>query len=500
MFIRRTTRALVAIASLGFGAPVAFAQQPRTVQLSLAEALKFAEGRSDAVAVARAGLSRATGNKYVARSQALPQLNGTAGYTKTLKSQFDIFANSPAPDPNAPKALCAPQVSANATQAERDAALAAAATCQSSGGIDFSSAGFGARNQWSLGLNASWNVFTGGRVQGQTSAALAQERSAQIEVEAQRAQAKLDVAQAYYDAALADRLVSIQRSSLAQTELVLQQTQLGKEVGDVAEFDLLRAQVTRDNQRPLLIQAQSNRDVAYLRLKQLLDIPLTDSLQLSTSLESDSISAGTASGVTAPPVVAAITRAPVRELEQAVIAQEGLLRAAKAERLPTLQAISGYQRLYFPNELFPDFGNARQNWTVGVQSSFPIFTGGRIHGSTLVAQANLDETRQRLTQTKELADLDTKIAMSQLQQAQSAYVASAGTAEQAQRALDIDQVRFREGISTQTDLAQSRLLYEQAVANRAVAARNLAVARLRLQLLTNLPLNLSGSPASTTSR
>jgi outer membrane protein TolC len=183
-----------------------------------------------------------------------------------------------------------------------------------------------------------------------------------------------------------------------------------------------------------------------------------------------------------------------------VIAQEGLRRAEKAERLPTLQAISGYQRLYFPNELFPDFGNARQNWTVGVQSSFPIFTGGRIHGSTLVAQANLDETRQRLTQTKELADLDTKIAMSQLQQAQSAYVASAGTAEQAQRALDIDQVRFREGISTQTDLAQSRLLYEQAVANRAVAARNLAVARLRLQLLTNLPLNLSGSPASTTSR
>lgn len=499
--ILKSTRSLLALIAIGASTSVAAAQQqPRTVRLSLNEALSLAEGRSDAVSIARAGLTRATGNKFVARSQALPQLNGTAGYTKTLKSQFDVFASTPAPDPNAPKALCAPQVSANATQAERDAALAAAATCQSSGGIDFSSAGFGAKNQWALGLNASWNVFTGGRVQGQTRAAVAQERSAQIEVEAQRAQSKLDVAQAYYDAALADRLVSIQRSSLAQTELVLQQTQLGKEVGDVAEFDLLRAQVTRDNQRPLLIQAQSNRDVAYLRLKQLLDIPLTDSLQLSTSLEGDSIAPAMSVAAAVARQIDAASRAPVRELEQAVIAQEGLLKAAKAERLPTLQVVSGYQRLYFPNDLFPDFGNARQNWTVGLQSTFPLFTGGRIHGSALVAQGNLDETRQRLAQTRELTDLDTKIALTQLEQAQSAYMASAGTAEQAQRALDIDQVRFREGISTQTDLAQSRLLLEQAVANRAVAARNLAVARLRMQLITDLPLNLGGTSTSTTSR
>jgi len=58
-------------------------------------------------------------------------------------------------------------------------------------------------------------------------------------------------------------------------------------------------------------------------------------------------------------------------------------------------------------------------------------------------------------------------------------------------------LRYSEGISTQTDLAQSRILFEQATANRAVAARNLAVARLRVQLLTDLPLQLGASTAST---
>jgi outer membrane protein TolC len=493
--IRSSLKAFTAL--MIAAAPLA-AQTRATVRLSLDDALRMAESRSENVAVARAGLARASGNRMVSRSNGLPQLTGTAGYTKTLKSQFDIFASTPAPDPTAPKSVCAPEIPDNATPAQRQAALDAAVTCASAGGgIDFSSAGFGARNQWALGLNAGWNVFSGGRISGLNRAATAQERTATIEVEAQRAQNKLDVAQAYFDAALTDRLVGIAESSLRQTERVLEQTKLGKEVGDVSEFDLLRATVTRDNQRPALIQAQSNREVAYLHLKQLLDISATDSVALATGLESDSVAAAMSVAAATAANLEAASRAPVRQLEQAVIAQEGLLRAARAERYPQVQIVSGYQRLYFPNELFPDFGNARQNWTVGVQTSFPIFSAGRIRGNALVAQANLDETRQRLNQTRELSELDTRVAMTQLTQAQAAYLASAGTAEQAQRALDIDQLRYREGISTQTDLAQSRILFEQATANRAVAARNLAVARLRVQLLTDLPLQLGASTAST---
>lgn len=491
-----TTTYSTLLALMLAAAPLAAQQTRATIRLSLDDAIRMAEGRSEGIAVARAGLTRASGNRMISRSAGLPQLSGTAGYTKTLKSQFDIFANTPAPDPSAPKALCTPEIPANATAAERQAALDAATTCGSGGGIDFSSAGFGARNQWALGLNAGWNVWTGGRISGLNVAATAQERSATIEIEAQRAQNKLDVAQAYFDAALTDRLVTIARASLEQTERVLEQTKLGKEVGDVSEFDLLRAQVTRDNQRPALIQAQSNREVAYLRLKQLLEIPATDSLALATGLESDGIAPAMSIASATAATLSAASRAPVRQLEEAVVAQEGLLRAARAERFPQVQIVSGYQRLYFPNELLPDFGQARQNWTVGVQTSFPLFSGGRLRGNTLVAQANLEETRQRLTQTRELTELDTRVAMTQLEQAQAAYLASAGTSEQAQRALEIDQLRYREGISTQTELAQTRILFEQANANRAIAARNLAVARLRMQLLTDLPLQLGTSTSN----
>src|SRR6185312_7506663 len=92
---------------------------------------------------------------------------------------------------------------------------------------------------------------------------------------------------------------------------------------------------------------------------------------------------------------------------------------------------------------------------------------------------------------------DTRVALNAFTQAQAALAASRGNAQQAQRAYDIDQVRYQQGISTQTDLAQSRLLLEQARANEAQAQRDLAVARVRLALVHDLPLQSSGSqPAS----
>ena len=58
-------------------------------------------------------------------------------------------------------------------------------------------------------------------------------------------------------------------------------------------------------------------------------------------------------------------------------------------------------------------------------------------------------------------------------------------------------MRYREGISTQLELNDSRILLEQATANRALAARNYQIARIKLALLPNLPLQ-SGTSAQST--
>ena len=501
---------LLAIASPA----IASAQQPTQGSpaphaLSLDEAIRLAARESEALQIARAGINRAAGTVKQARSQNLPQVGSNLTYARTLKSQFEALASgsSDSTTSTAPKAqsVCSPAIAANATAAERAAALAQASTCPAAAGIDFSKVGFGARNAYTLGLSVSQNVFTGGKVSGQIESASAGARSADIELVAQRAQLALDVTQAYFDAVLADRLVDIADTTLAQTEELLRQTQVAKQVGNQSEFELLRATVTRDNQRPVLISRRGDRDVAYLRLKQLLNLPLDATLQLTTPIDQpDAVTsvitanASAESGRSAASLADTTTsnRAPVRKSEESVRAQEGLLKSANADLLPSLALTSNYQRLFFPNNLLPSLNQYSQNWTVGGSISWSLFSGGRVGGAIEVAQANVDEARSRLQQSKELAALDTRVAINQLTAAEASFAASRGTAQQAQRAYSIDQIRYREGISTQTDLTQSRLLLEQAVANQAQSARDLAVARARLALIRDLPVNTSALGAA----
>lgn len=491
-------------------APPAAAQVPADSlrNLSIEEAVARALDRSETVGIARAGVLDARGRQSQARSGYFPQIGASAGYTRTLASQFGGLqaeeSDTAAPAPTSceefvPNPALPPD--------QRIAELEAAVECLSTVNpfAAFSDLPFGRENQWSLGLSLSQNLFTGGRVRAQNRIAGAVRRSAEIELDAQEAQALLDVVQAYYDAALAERLVAIADTSLIQAERTLRETRLAFEVGTVAEFDLLRAQVARDNLRPTLIQRTADRRVAALRLKQLLDLPLTDSLVLTTTL-GDTVEADTVlAPEPLPPTIEAAAaeaaaveeRAAVRQAEEAVIASEGARTVAGSQRWPTVTLSSQYARLGFPEDVFPDAWNQFvDDWTISVTASLPLFTGGRIKGDRMIAEAGLDQARLRLQQTRELAGIDEETTRAQLAAAEAAWEASTGTVAQARRAYEIAEVRFREGISTQTELTESRLLLQQARANRALAARDLQVARTRMALLPELPLGVAAGRTS----
>ena len=506
----RSAAALCVAATLSFSAS---AQQPAARPLSLADAIRMAERGSEDLRVAAAGVARAEAQQMQARSQYLPQIYGTLAYTKTLESQFDgAFGGAPdtsaaAQPDSAP--VCAPRIPDNATPAERQAALDLAYSCAS--GNPFAALGslpFGQENQWNIGVSFSQPLFSGGRIIALNKVASAGRRTATIALTAARAQLILDVTQAYYDAVLTDRLASIADSSLSQTENVFRQTTLARQVGSTSEFDLLRAQVTRDNQRPAVIQTRAQRDVAHLRLKQMLNLPLNEPLQLTDDLGDGETPAGmsvtTTAAISMPPLPEVFAgasdttpeaRSTVKQAADLVSIQEGMLRIARSQRLPSVTLSSQYGKVAYPTSGIPAWSDFFNNWTVTLGLQVPIFTGFRITGDENVARANLTEARARLEQTRELASLDAKVALAGLAEAEASWAASVGTVSQASRAYRIADLRYREGISTQIELSESRILMQQSLANRAMAARNLAVARAKVALLRDLPIGVGSGAA-----
>ena len=463
-----------------------------TVRLSLDAALRLAEEGSETVGIARAGLDRARGQERQARSGYWPQLAGAASYTRALESQFAGFAaggdsvagpigpcNGYRPDPALPLD-------------QRVSALERGLDCTVNSNPFGEGIPFGQANTWNLGLSLTQTVFDWG-LYGRSAASAAVRRAAAIGVEAERAQVVLDVATAYYDAVLADRLAAIAESTLVQTERTLRDVELGREAGTQPEFDVLRAGVARDNQRPVVIRRRNDRELAYIRLRQLLDLPQQAPIELAGDItvpESDdpALLPAPVGGFLAAADTLGGERAGVLASTEELRAAEGLGRAAEGEALPVLALGSDYARIGFGDAVVPDRNRWVSDWTVWARVTLPLFTGGRLAGRRTEAAADVRDAELRLRSARELSARDSVAVERSRVAAEAAWAASRGAVSQASRAYDIAEVRFREGISTQTELSDSRLGLEVARANEAQAGRDVLVARLREALLPWLPL------------
>jgi outer membrane protein TolC len=452
--------------------------------------LDLAEARSEAVGIARVGITRTEGDMVRARSAERPQLSAAASYDRSLANEFQgVFddvdfgtgggSGSDGSDGNG-----------------------------DDGGL--ADLPFGRANTWRATLSFSQSLYSGGRIGAQKQLASLGRTSAEQALVGARGQLRFDVTQAYYDALLSERLVAIAQATLEQAGATLQQTQAAFSAGTQPEFEVLRATVSRDSQTPLLIRARASRDVAMLRLKQMLELPADYDLRLADDLGGAQLPPASVFAERVAPVESALQKvssvavsvpgAPipdrnaVAEAATVVNLREAALKAVEAERLPSVNVNSSYSRIAYPTGALPVFDRA--NWSVGVAVSVPILTGGRQRGDEMVARADVEQARLQQRQVEELATLDTRSAWAELVAARAAWEATAGTVQQASRAYEIADVRYRAGVSTQLELSDSRLQLQQAEANRAQAARDLQVARARVALLPELPLGAAAAGAT----
>ena len=468
--------------------------------LTLDDAFRLAEPSSDDVRIAQNAVTRAKGQFLQTRASVLPQLTASANYQHQIQNQFAAITKRFAqpPDPNAPPDTTTPAFNPISVL-------------------------FASPNTITLGLLASQPLYLDGRFQLANRVAKANENVYKYGLRTARAKLRYDIASAYFDAVIAEKFLQIAESTLVQTQRTLRQTTLQRQVGTVAEYDLLRSRVAVDAQRPLVIQAQQNRDIATLQLKQLLNLPLTEPLNLATPIQDADMDraldasrlggdarpvAGTGLSATGVPGTmpklnprdtAPESRAAVQQAEALLEVQKGALRQAQLQQVPVLNLSTNYQRFGYPTNanIIPrtlaDFYPA---WTVALGFSVPLWTSGRITGDKLVARANVADAEARVHQGQRAASLDVQLALKSLEQSEANWLASIGTEEQADKALRIADVRYANGISTQLELSDIRNLLIQSQANRLSAAKALQLARLRITLLRDLPLGSGGGTAS----
>jgi outer membrane protein TolC len=450
-------------------AHVALAQtpppSPGPLDLTIDEALRLGEARSERVLAAQAGLARSRALVVGARSQYFPQIGGSAGYERTLKSEFDAIFDS---------------------------------TDMSPGGAVFEDLPFGRKHAYRVGLGGSQNVFTGGRIGAQVDLAQSGKVQAELGVEQSRALAVLAAADAYYQVILSARLVYIAERALEEAEKTLKDTQLGFSQGSRPEYDVLRAEVSRDNQRMLLVQLRALHEVDVAQLQTILELDTRRPLRLVSDLEnpdSEGVDAVARRIARVPPGAEKQPRAPVDLATENVRSRQAETRVARSQWFPTIQLGSNLGWVTYPTDGVPGTDDWRTNWTVDLTLTVPIFTGGRIESEVRASEANTAAAQASLQETRETADLEVIQARVAVETARAQWRSTERTVTQARRAYEIAVLRFNQGISTQVELVDARVLLEVALGDRAQAAKDLRVSRIRQALLPKLPLTTTpGGP------
>lgn len=422
--------------------------------LTLEQAVERALRQSEEAQVARADLADARGRVREALSGALPQVTGSVTYGRKFDSIFEgvsadtgigtIFANSP----------------------------------------------FGSVRDWTVELQASQLLYDGGKV----GAAL---RGAKLYLKASRAQEEettADVAfrvkAGYYQAAAAARLVEIAEGTLRQARDHMAQVALYHREGTRAEYDLLRAQVDAANQEPAVVAARTQRDLAMLRLEQLVNLPLGEEIELATPLESED---GTIPvlGATAP---APPSRGALTAAEATVGLQQQILRAVRADRWPVFTAQTTLQHQAFPRDEWPARDQFLRNWDAQIKMSVPIFTGFRTSAAIQRAQAQLQRARAERDRMREQVAIELAEARAQLEQARAVLAARRETVRQASRAYELSEVRYTNGLSTQLEVSDARLGMQTAQVRQVEASRDYLVALAGLERAVGHPLPLERRP------
>ncbi len=467
-------RGLLVVMCLGPG--LLAAQRPAagdTLRLSIEDAVTRAERQSDVARSAVAQLEVTGAQLELARATALPSLRVTGGYTHSYASA-------------------------------RGSAV---------------SANFNQTNTYAVAGTFNQPLFQGGRAFAGIRAANRLRSAARLTESDARTAAGLDAQRGYLIAVLADRLVDIQRSNLMLASNRVAQVQQLESGGRAARYDVLRARVERANAEPLVLQAESDREIALLQLKQLLKIPMTQPVALVSRLDGPAVGATLASfsNDSVDVMLAADARPSVRAAALTARARHDAIAIARADYLPSVSAFVTGGVSAFPTSGLPPLRGQRdavgendcttelartgfcynggffKDLAAGLQMSWNIFDVFRMNGNVNLAQANARLADIEYERQRQAAALEIAQSQAELTRARSFYGARQQASSEAQETFRLASLRYNRGLGTQLDVSDAQLAQLTAETNEARAAVDLYLATAELAYALGRPVPLPPS-------
>jgi outer membrane protein TolC len=207
------------------------------------------------------------------------------------------------------------------------------------------------------------------------------------------------------------------------------------------EIDAIRAQVERQTAEQRLINAGNDLEKDKLTLGRITGIPLEQQFTLRGSAEYYPAVAGSE---------ASATRYDLAGAAATLRAAELTLKAAQAQRLPSLSLNANY------GGAGTNPGHFNQVYTVSAGVSVPLYTGGRIKADIEEARADLVRSRAEYRDLGGRVKYDVRVAQLDVAASESSVKVAVQNKALADRALLQSQDRYSNGVTNYLEVVQAQ--------------------------------------------
>ena len=322
-------------------------------------------------------------------------------------------------------------------------------------------------------LDLQWPIYTGGATQALERAAGAEKQALGHDLEAARADLRLDVTRAFWAAATAREAERVLERALQRMDVQLRDLKARLEQGLIPPNDVTAAEAQRSRQQLLAIEARNNRLVADADLQRLVGspTPLVPAEPLAAS---------------APTQVAELL-GPTPALRPEHRAQEQRVEAAKARESavaaaarPSVAAVAGFDYARPNPRIFPRAARWEDSWDVGVNVSWTLWDGGRRGAQQAEAASATRAAEARRLELERLIGFELQQRSFEVDSSRAAIGAAAEAVRSAAETLRVVNERYKAGVATSTEIldAEVALLQAELERTRAHASERLAIARL----------------------
>lgn len=312
-------------------------------------------------------------------------------------------------------------------------------------------------NVYSAGIGiTSYELDLFGRVRSLSQTALANYEATIESRKATQISLIASVAIGYYMLLADDQLISLTNETLHTREESLKLTQLMFDNGVASELDVRQAETLVESARSSLAQLRRQRAQDENAFVLLIGSPIPQDLPTGASFsEQAELMPALSSGM---PSEIMVRRPDILAAEQQIVAANGNIGAARAAFFPSI-SLTG--TLGKASGDLDDLFSSGHFWTFTPQITLPIFTGGRNVAGLEVARADQQIAIAQYEKAIQNAFREISDALAGRATYGDQLSAMSALVSASQKAYELSDLRYRNGVSSYLDLLDSqRMLYE----------------------------------------